>query len=50
MAACMTTGNTNCCTAAAACSSARICPLLDTAIIAVVSICILCLRLRGLIA
>lgn len=30
---------------AAACSSARITPILDTAVILVVSICILCLRI-----
>lgn len=34
----------NCCSCAAACSSARIIPILDTAIIAVVSICVICLR------
>ena len=35
--------SSNCCASAAACSSARICSLLDTAIILVVSICVLCL-------
>lgn len=41
----------NCCSSAAACSSARIIPLLDTAIILVVSICVVCLlplRIIGL--
>jgi len=38
--------NANCCTTAAACSSARIIPVLDTAIILVVSICIFLLPLR----
>ena len=33
----------NCCNSAAACSSARIIPILDTAMILVVSICIICL-------
>ena len=42
MAAYTTYGNTasNCCKTAAACSSARISPLLDTAAVLVVSICI----------
>lgn len=47
MAAMVSTMNTGCCSGAAACSSARIRPLLDTAMIAVVSICILVLRLRA---
>ena len=33
----------NCCSAAAACSSAQMIPILDTAMILVVSICIICL-------
>ena len=36
--------NTNCSTAAAGCSSALICNRMDTAMILVVSICVLCLR------
>lgn len=35
--------NSHCSTAAAACTSMRIRPLMDTAIILVVSICVLCL-------
>ena len=41
----------NCCSSAAACSSARIIPLMDTAILLVVSICVvrlLSLRIIGL--
>lgn len=36
----------NCCPTAAACSSARIIPILDTAIALVVSICVCLLSLR----
>lgn len=36
----------NCCPVAAACSSARIIPILDTAIALVVSICVFLLPLR----
>lgn len=48
MAARFTSNGTssNCCSAAAACSSARIIPVLDTAVILVVSICIFLLPLR----
>ena len=35
----------NCCSSAAACSSALLCPILDTALVLAVSICILCLRI-----
>ena len=35
--------SSNCCASAAACSSARINPIMDTAILLVVSICVLCL-------
>lgn len=36
--------SSNCCASAAACSSAQIVPNLDTAILLVVSICVICLR------
>ena len=36
----------NCCSAAAACSSAQMIPILDTAMILVVSICVCLLPLR----
>ena len=42
--------STDCCSSAAACSSARIIPLMDTAVIRVVSICVvilLSIRLGG---
>lgn len=38
------TASANRCPAAVACSPARIIPILDTAMILVVSICVLCLR------
>jgi len=50
MTAMVSAMNTSYCSGAAACSSARICPILDTAVIVVVSICILCLRLCGFLA
>lgn len=37
--------SSNCCKTAAACSSARILPILDTAVFLAVSICVLCLRI-----
>ena len=40
----------SCSSFAAACSSARIRPILDTALLLVVSICILCLRISAAIA
>ena len=40
----------HCATAAAACTSAHICPLMDTAMILVVSICVLCLLPLRIIA
>ena len=39
------TMNSNCCSSAAACSSARIRPILDTAVCLVVSICVLVVRI-----
>lgn len=39
----------NCCSAAAACSSAFLRPILDTALLLAVSICILCLRITLLL-
>ncbi len=45
--------SSNCCASAVACSSARICPILDAAALLVVSIfalCLLPLRIMGLFA